>query len=361
MSIDRRAFIVAVGIDKFIFNELEDEPSLNKQINRYEMTFAIPNLQKVVGEQGLSDEPRFVKTSVGPTFINTYKNLEGRINKNAYFGHTKAILLGKELLKDKTLLKETLDILQRNNQFSRSIPVVSVDGTAKEALMANADMQPLIGIYISELFENNEGVNTRFEQRTLGDLLKDFKEDKGAIIPKLSIGEKDIKIAGAALVKDYELKGWLDEYEVRGMLWIKKNNQRLEVSIPYKHFYIAYHVSNSKSKITFYKEEEDIVCRVLVEAEGRLEEYILDENILDNKEIEKVEDAIEKSIKEEIENSIHILQKQYNTDVINIGKELERQDPKQWELVKDNWDEVFEKMKFDINVSINIRRIGQIK
>ena len=37
------------------------------------------------------------------------------------------------------------------------------------------------------------------------------------MIPKLTV-EKDIKIAGVAIIKDYELKGWLDERNQRGSL-----------------------------------------------------------------------------------------------------------------------------------------------
>jgi spore germination protein KC len=78
-------------------------------------------------------------------------------------------------------------------------------------------------------------------------------------------------------------------------------------------------------------------------------------------EIKKVEEAIEKSIKEEVENSLKTLQEKYQADVVGIGKELERQKPKEWEKVKDHWEEVFETLPISIDVQINIRRIGQSK
>lgn len=361
MSIDRRAFILGIGIDKFIFDEEKDEPSLNTHWTKYRVTFAIPNISKFTGEQGLSDEPKFVKVSTGPTFSNSYKGLGGRINKTPYFGHTKAIIFGKELLKDKVLLKEVMDNLQRNTEFSRSVPIVAIDGPADEAFMIIPDMHPMVSFYINQLFESNKSENLRFEEKNLGNLLQNFQEDKMAMIPKLTLGAKDIKIAGAAIIKDYELKGWLDERETRGALWVRKKNRRLEVSAPYKDFHVAYHVSNAKSKIKFHKEDEEIACNITIEAEGNLDEYILDTSILDNEEIKRVEGAVEKVVKDEILNSIRVLQEEYQADVISIGKELERQEPKEWEKVKDNWEEVFEKMPFSVDVHMNIRRVGQSK
>jgi len=361
MSIDRRAFVLAIGIDKFIFDEEKDDPNLNTHWTKFRVAFSIPNLPKLVGQQGVTEEPRYAKVSTGPTFSNTYKGLEGRINKTIYFGHTKAIVLGDELLKDKALFKEVLDIFLRNSEFSRSIPIVAIDGAAEDVVKVHPDMQPMIGMHITQLFENNQGETIRFEEKTLGELIKSLQEDKMAIIPQIHLGEKDIKIAGAAIIKDYELAGWLDDRQIKGILWIKKKNRRLEVSAPYKDFHVAYHVSSAKSKIRFNEDNGKLSCNIIIEAEGNLDEYILDESALDNKEIKKIEMAFEKVIKEEIRNSLRVLQEEYKADVIEIGKELERQDYKRWNKVKDNWEEEFQEMDFIIDIHVKIRRIGQAK
>nr|WP_279380842.1 Ger(x)C family spore germination protein [Defluviitalea raffinosedens] len=361
MSIDRRAFVLGLGIDKFIFDEAKDDPSLNNDKTKYRVAFSFPNIAKFAGEQGLSDEPKFVMISSGPTFSNTYKGLGGRLNKSPYFGHIKSIIFGKELLKDKVLFKEVLDTLQRNSDFSRSIPIVAIDGLATEAIQIIPEGNPLVSIYINQLFESNKNETMRFQEKDLGELLQNFQEDKMAMIPKLSIGEKDIKIAGAAIIKDYELKGWLDEQQTRGALWLRKKNQRLEISAPYEDFHVAYHVSNAKSEMKFMNKDNELSCHITIQAEGNLDEFILDRNILNVEEIKKVEEAIEKSIKEEVENSLKTLQEKYQADVVGIGKELERQKPKEWEKVKDHWEEVFETLPISIDVQINIRRIGQSK
>lgn len=361
MSIDRRAFVLGLGIDKYIFDETKDEPSLNTHWTKYRIAFSIPNISKFAGEQGLTDEPKFVLVSTGPTFSNTYKGVGGRLNKVPYFGHVKSIVFGSELLKDKVLFKEVLDTLQRNSEFSRSIPIVAIDGAADEAIKAVPQSNPLLSIYINQLIESNKSETLQFKKKDLGELLQNFQEDKMTMIPKLTVGEKDIKIAGAAIIKDYELKGWLDERETRGALWIQKRNQRFEVSAPYEDFHVAYHVSNAKSKIKFGNKEDELSCHIDIQAEGNLDEFILDKSILSTKEIKKVEEAIAKVIKDEVLNSLKILQEKYQADVIGLGKELERQHPKEWLKVKDNWEEVFEHLPISVNVNIFIRRVGQSK
>jgi len=361
IDINRRAFVVSMGIDKFVFDETKDDPNLNTELSRYRITFSIPNLPKFVGQQGISEEPKFTRVSVGTTISNTYKALESRINKSIYFGHTKSLLFGQELLKDKILLKQTMDTLQRNPDFGKAIPVVAVEGSVEEALEVLPDTQPMVGIYIMELFDNNRENGGFFDEKSLGDLLQNFEEDKTGLIPRLSVGEKDLKIEGAAVIKDYELQGWLDERQLKGLLWILKKDYRLEISAPYDDYYIAYNVSESNTKIEFLGDNEEIICKVLVEVEGNIDEFILDENIFELETIRKLEKVIKKEIENEINYSLEAIQEKYKTDVIQIGKRLERKKPDVWKKVKDNWDEVFENMQFIVEAKVNIRRIGQSK
>jgi len=361
ININRRAFVISMGIDKFVFDEEKDDPKLNNDLSRYRIAFSIPNLPKFVGQQGVSDEPKYTRVSVGTTITNAYKSLESRINKSIYFGHTKSLLFGEELLKDKVLLKQTMDVLQRNSDFGKSIPVVAVEGSVVDALEVLPDTQPMVGIYIMELFENNKERRSFIEEKELGNLLQDFEENKTGLIPRLIVGEKDLKLEGAAIIKDYELQGWLDEKYLKGILWLLKKSYRLEISVPYHDYYIAYDVSDSETKIEFSGDSQDLSCKISIETEGSIDEYILDEEMFQAEEIRNLEKAVEKEIEKEVLDSIEILQKKYKTDVIEIGKRLERQKPEIWKEIKDNWDEVFENMDFTVDVKVYARRVGQIK
>jgi len=361
ININRRAFVISMGIDKFVFDEEKDDPKLNNDLSRYRIAFSIPNLPKFVGQQGVSDEPKYTRVSVGTTITNAYKSLESRINKSIYFGHTKSLLFGEELLKDKVLLKQTMDALQRNSDFGKSIPVVAVEGSVVDALEVLPDTQPMVGIYIMELFENNKERRSFIEEKELGNLLQDFEENKTGLIPRLIVGEKDLKLEGAAIIKDYELQGWLDEKYLKGILWLLKKSYRLEISVPYHDYYIAYDVSDSETKIEFSGDSQDLSCKISIETEGSIDEYILDEEMFQAEEIRNLEKAVEKEIEKEVLDSIEILQKKYKTDVIEIGKRLERQKPEIWKEIKDNWDEVFENMDFTVDVKVYARRVGQTK
>jgi len=361
ININRRAFVISMGIDKFVFDEEKDDPKLNNDLSRYRIAFSIPNLPKFVGQQGVSDEPKYTRVSVGTTITNAYKSLESRINKSIYFGHTKSLLFGEELLKDKVLLKQTMDVLQRNSDFGKSIPVVAVEGSVVDALEVLPDTQPMVGIYIMELFENNKERRSFIEEKELGNLLQDFEENKTGLIPRLIVGEKDLKLEGAAIIKDYELQGWLDEKYLKGILWLLKKSYRLEISVPYHDYYIAYDVSDSETKIEFSGDSQDLSCKISIETEGSIDEYILDEEMFQAEEIRNLEKAVEKEIEKEVLDSIEILQKKYKTDVIEIDKRLERQKPEIWKEIKDNWDEVFENMDFTVDVKVYARRVGQTK
>lgn len=74
--------------------------------------------------------------------------------------------------------------------------------------------------------------------------------------------------------------------------------------------------------------------------------------------IDELEKIYEKDLRENINKTIVTLQKQYKSDVFGFGEAIYRSNPKEWNKMKDHWDEEFSKLMFNVEVDLKIVRTG---
>ncbi|MDV3428732.1 MAG: Ger(x)C family spore germination C-terminal domain-containing protein, partial [Bacillota bacterium] len=82
---------------------------------------------------------------------------------------------------------------------------------------------------------------------------------------------------------------------------------------------------------------------------------------IDDTLIKKAEEDFNKSLSAEFEKVIKISQNEFDVDAFHIRDQIEKFNPKIYEKIKDNWDEVFRNMAVNVSVKTSIRRIGAIK
>ncbi len=75
-------------------------------------------------------------------------------------------------------------------------------------------------------------------------------------------------------------------------------------------------------------------------------------SIDDQEQVTKLEQAVEKKLKKEIDTTINKVQKEYKTDVFELGKVFHNEYPGYWKQIADDWEEVFPTV--DIKVSVNV-------
>lgn len=61
-----------------------------------------------------------------------------------------------------------------------------------------------------------------------------------------------------------------------------------------------------------------------------------------------------------IESAVKKVQQEYGTDIFGFGIAFHHKYPKQWEKIKENWDEIFKNAEFQIEVKTSIIRTGLI-
>ncbi len=62
-----------------------------------------------------------------------------------------------------------------------------------------------------------------------------------------------------------------------------------------------------------------------------------------------------------MKETIEYVQKEYGADIFFFYNAMQRYAPDTWDKVKDDWDNVFPKVKTNIKVSVKIEQVGLIK
>ncbi len=363
IEINKRAVIFSLGIDKDVDNTDKKETDSLDYPSRYTVSYAIPDMSKVSGSESISKDIVSIETAKSTTFSTTIEEVQTKTPDTINFGHTKAILLGADLLRDSSMMKEIIDALERNMLFARSIPLFAVRNTAGEVMTIKNDQHPMIGLYIMNYVNNKERAVSRYKEALLGNTIRDMRENNAAVIPIIDVIEDTkIEIQGGALLKDFELKAWFTPEEIRGILWIEGKVRAAKIPIPVDKSYLSYTVREQNSKISFFTENNKVSCRIDITNEGDIGEYYInDSHPLTNLEtIREIEGKISNKIKKEV---VHLIEqtKDLDTDIIGFGTELYRQHPKWWDHVADNWDHSYKNMPIEINVDTKVRRTGIIE
>lgn len=360
VEINERHVVLEIGIDKGQEENLEENI---QDRDYYEVTYMIPDIAKLSGENSLAENVKTPIVAKSPTLAKSVDDIESKTQNTLSFTHTKALIFGEELIKDQKLFRAAIDSLIRNKQISRGTNLLVVQGTAGEVVRSNNYQNPMIGLYMMKYFNNTERGTSHAKQQVLGNLVKEIQNTNITTIPEIKMDEEGtLKINGAAVIKDYELVGWLDEDEVRGELFIDGRIYKVPIVVEYQGDYLTYDIEQEKRTMQFTDNGElQVVIDMVIH--GNITEYNSSRGqyVFDEKKIDEISDIIKQQIQNQVQKTID-KSKSMNTDFLNIGLELYRKHPQIWEKYKDNWDnEGYKNVPIQVTMSIIIKNTGAIE
>ena len=360
VEINERHVVLEVGIDKG--KEVNLEENIQDR-GYYEVTYMIPDIGKLSGENSLAENVKTAIVAKSPTISKSVDDIESKTQNTLSFTHTKALIFGEELIKDKKLFRAAVDSLIRNKQISRGTNILVVQGSAGDIVQSDNYQNPMIGLYIMKYFNNTERGTSHAKQQVLGNLVKEMQNTNITTIPEIEMNEEGtLKIDGAAVIKDYELVGWLDEDEVRGELFIDGRIYKVPIVVEYEGEYLTYEIEQQKRTIDF-KDENNLKVIIEIVVQGNITEYNSSRNqyVFDEKKIEEISNIIEEQINRQIQKTID-KSRNINTDFLNIGLELYRKHPKLWEKYKENWDiDGYKNLPIHVDTQVVIQNTGAIE
>ena len=122
--------------------------------------------------------------------------------------------------------------------------------------------------------------------------------------------------------------------------------------------FLSYEIYKSKTKRKLNFNEEIPSVNITVQTDVIIGEVEREADFTKPEDVEKVRRLIEKNMDEDLTQLINTAQSKLNCDILGIGAQMQREDPKMWEKYKDNWDEIFKKLEITVDNKIEVTGSG---
>lgn len=363
--------VSAIGIDK----------GGNTSENRYLVTVQVINEGQIAtaGGQGVKSMSAPVTTysAVGSTVEEAIRKVMPKSPQELFFPHVQLMVIGEELARKKGI-HDLFDFIERDSQFRTLFPILVVrDNTAKTLLQITTPLEDVPSAKIVGGLESTTKIRGEYASTRADQVIQQLERGETANLTGVQItGDPEkgnkmtniqeispktvIEIRGLAIFKKGKLKKWLDEDTARGAIWINNELKKTVIDLNCEKVKkgIAAEVMRAKTKIKAEIKNQKPVIQITVKSEGHLSEVHCPIDLSKHTSIEKLENQMEKEIKEEVMMAVKEAKKQ-KTDIFRFSEYINRENPKLWKEIKKKWnDEIFPETKINVNVKAFIRRSG---
>ena len=307
------------------------------------------------------------------TMNKTIEKLQSLTNKSLSDSHLEYILIGEDTAKEN--LDYFNDFYSKNSNIRLdAYTFITKDMTSesfiKKILTSKIDVDARLDGLV-----NDKAQLCSLTKKNLKDMMQIFySKNKTGVIPVLSVKESPIKseespedekdekytfeFYGLGILNDGKLTDYLPYQFVRTYLILTKNVKMTDIEITDENDNVyVFSVKNSKNNISFQFNKTDIPEKVIftVNIDTNFDETSNKEKNLTEDQINRFNKIQSEKIKSEIDEIINI-SKKIDVDFLNIGDSLSVQHPYKWHGIKDDWQDIFKNMDYEINVSVKGRR-----
>ncbi len=317
------------------------------------------------------DEPeaKVILSSSGPTAHEATWRLINGLKRRLFISHTKAVIYSTELAKEGKVFR-LMDAMNRDQQF-RMNSYLYVANDPLNMLGTASPLEPISGIGLSKGAAAVENDVSEMISVTLREFMKDSLGPTGCAYTSFLKLHKEsdpatthVDIDGPAIFKNEKLVKIISSHKItRGMLWFENKVKGTSISLKIPEdpkYHAAIEVHSAGTKITPRIEDGKLVIDVAVESSGDINEW-QSSRPLTIRSIELLEQAYQQEVVKEMEMALKKMQEEPVTDVLNIGLEVYRQQPKYWRKAHKDWDNIFKKLDVRIKVEAKIKNLGMVK
>lgn len=330
------------------------------------VTVQVANIQR--GESGSAEsgpsdgDSTIVLNAEGDSLLNCISQMNRDSNHKLIFQHNQIRLFGIELAQQG--IKKHLDMIMRDQKARLEVPLAVVDGRAEAALTAELSQSPISGIFLGELFEDLSDMSVKYRVRLI-DFVQQLLDGAAApVLPIIKVtggsDKPEIKLDGMAVFHDDKMIGRLSNEETLGYIWSFGGVERSNIE-----------VWDGTSRAGLYVAKLDCKREVTLRPDGGVRVTITVNSVVGAAEVYGFADMtppellqhLEYLAQEEIKNRItecYMVARSMNADIFGFGTMVYKQYPKQWNEMKERWNEVFADIELNVEATVNIPGTGQI-
>ncbi|MFC4320032.1 Ger(x)C family spore germination protein [Litchfieldia salsa] len=362
IEIEQRGFVIGAAID------LKDKKQVEKGLTLTQQ-FVVPGAMSTGagGSSGTGEGEAFQNIeSEGDTIFETVRRVAATTSRSPFYEHIKLLVISEGLARS-DYFPDVLDYFIRYPEMRRGTQVMITPEKAKEILEFKPKNEKLPVMFIQSISKNNFKNARMVPPTRIGDVHENLLGQESFMIQMISKrSEDEVKISGHAVINGNtdKLAGFIGEEATEGVNFITGEIEGGLLEAELKGDIIVYEMDIVNSKIKpEYISKDNIKFNVEITTSGSIPETYVAMDLLEAKEIEQIEDAVEKSVRGFTELAIQEVQKELKLDIFGFGKLLSIKFPDEWEKIKDDWDygeNYFEHSQITVTINSVVSRNGAI-
>ena len=371
-EIEERGLVLGLGLDEIPLDEVADSIGLEGQLQeehsdrgvRITYQFAIPSGLSGESEQG---GPSFYNLTTSAPMSNLiFRGLSAtRASRKADVEQLQVLILGEQLSRGGIF--PVLDRLVRDPNVRKHVPVFITQDDVAEVLNVYTKQDPAPALYLAELMRNNDWAHRIAPEMRLGKVLRGMREKAVFVIPRVTVGEKDSKLAGAGVFHEDRLKFWLGEEETIIYRWIINEVEVSPIIATLPNSKSAklingYLSSQNKTTIRPIIEDNRLKFEIKVMTKGELLERQSFESAWQGDILKEIAIELAEILKKDMKALIKKTQDEWQLDIFDFGRIVERHYPQLWKEMKDDWHQkYYPAAEIDLEINLTISRTGVLR
>ncbi len=338
-----------------------------------------------------------IQTATGKTLFEAIGKLSKSIPERIYFGHVNVVVFGEQAAREK--ITSSIDYFRRENEFRPNIHFIVTKGKATDLIRFSPDFNITMGLEIMNLLNINRFASTQMI-RDVSQFSKAFSSDTtdpitavispaseigieteseyqkssnnnqqkntdGEIMDKAGEHQSAVSLNGTAVFKDGKLKGFLNERETRGLLWITGDVQNDIVLLDCEgnnQGSISVKITNTKSQLRPDISGDNVKMTIDMYIEADIGEVTCPKLKMTSDNLDKLNQQLEDLVKKDATIVLNKVQKNWQADIFGFGEAIYRKYPRKWEPLAKNWKNGgLKHMEVDLNIKANISRYGLLQ
>ena len=230
----------------------------------------------------------------------------------------------------------------------------------------NSQTQEAGGIYLANIVRNHtKNLHVAGARTDLGNISVMLDSKSDLIIPRIDMTGNVVKAKGAAVFKKHNFVGYVDEQVVAGLKMIRATEKSAIITLPGEEAgeLLAVEVFRHDTRLTPHVDGDSVYFTLDITMWGNLGEHQLPHRTVkahDPAFIRRVERQAAEEVKSTVLYSKNVCQS-LGVDVLNFGNKLKRYKPKDWNAIKDDWEEIYPNVPLVVSVNVVINQLGEHK
>lgn len=347
MEVGNLAIVTGLGIDK------------GPKGNEIRLVLQVGDMTK--DDKGGGESKGIILDSSGVSIQSCIEELKIQTSRNLYLSHNQVIIIGEQQAKEGIAC--FMDWFIRNENTRMEVPIIVAKEDSKVVLETKTDQDKISAFAIKNMVKNQTS-SVYYTKINLLSFISGYMDKTTApICPIVSAisdsdGKQVLSMSGTAIFKEGKMKGELNVEQTDGLMWILGKSKKHNVIVEGESGNAALSIINSESSIDCYMENGTLINTVKVKAEFTLSEL----TGFKGNELRDIVGIIEEMVKSELNYRIEsVLQasRNYECDIFGFGAFFYRSNPKEFEKIFPNWNEMYKNSEYRIELDLKVVDSGK--